>query len=118
MTAALAVLLWHFWLPAVLLLAALDGTAALAASALLRAEVARAARDQVEAQPGDETRPGESREEDAQEAERKANAALNVAFSATFVLGPGARRRGGRRRWRTRSAVHRRRLVPRSAARC
>ena len=47
-TAALAVLLWHFWLPAVLLLAALDGTAALAASALLRAEVARAARDQVE----------------------------------------------------------------------
>ena len=56
-TAALAVLLWHFWLPAVLLLAALDGTAALAASALLRAEVAKAARDQVEAQPGDETRP-------------------------------------------------------------
>jgi MFS family permease len=87
-TAGLAVLLWHFWLPAVLLLAALDGTAALAASALLRAEVAKAARNQVEAQPDDETRPGESREEDAQEAERKANAALNVAFSATFVLGP------------------------------
>jgi MFS family permease len=87
-TAGLAVLLWHFWLPAVLLLAALDGTAALAASALLRAEVAKAARDQVEAQPAGETRPGESREEDAQEAERKANAALNVAFSVTFVLGP------------------------------
>ena len=87
-TAVLALLLWHFWLPAVLLLAALDGTAALAASALLRAEVAKAARDQVEAQPGDETRPSESREEDTQEAERKANAALNVAFSATFVLGP------------------------------
>jgi MFS family permease len=87
-TAGLAVLLWHFWLPAVLLLAALDGTAALAASALLRAEVAKAARDQVEAQPAGEARPDESREEDAQEAERKANAALNVAFSATFVLGP------------------------------
>jgi hypothetical protein len=87
-TAGLAVLLWHFWLPAVLLLAALDGTAALAASALLRAEVAKAARDQVEAQPGDETRPSESREKDAQEAERKANAALNVALSATFVFGP------------------------------
>jgi len=87
-TAGLAVLLWHFWLPAVLLLAALDGTAALTASALLRAEVAKAARDQVEAQPGDETRPDESREESAQEAERKANAALNVAFSATFVAGP------------------------------
>jgi MFS family permease len=87
-TAGLAVLLWHFWLPAVLVLAALDGTAALAASALLRAELARAARDQVEAQPIDEARSDESREDRAQEAERKANAALNVAFSATFVLGP------------------------------
>src|SRR5277367_5258211 len=66
-TAGLAVLLWHFWLPAVLLLAALDGTAALAASALLRAEVAKAARDQVESQPGGEMQTEESREEDAQE---------------------------------------------------
>ena len=87
-TAGLAVLLWHFWLPAVLLLAALDGTAALAASALLRAEVAKAARDQVEAQPNDKTQQGESREDRAQESERKANAALNIAFSATFVAGP------------------------------
>ena len=88
-TAALAILLlWHFWLPAVLLLAALDGTAALAASALLRTEVARAARAQVEAQSESATRPGESLKEDAREAEREANAALNVAFSATFVLGP------------------------------
>jgi Major Facilitator Superfamily len=87
-TASLAILLWHFWLPAVLLLAALDGTAALAASALLRAEVARAARDQIEVQPGSTMRPRESLENEAQEAERKANAALNVAFSATFVLGP------------------------------
>jgi len=89
LTASLAVLLLrYFWLPAVLVLAALDGTAALAASALLRAELARAARDQVEAQPADATRSVESLEEDAQEAERKANAALNVAFSGTFVLGP------------------------------
>jgi hypothetical protein len=87
-TAALAVLLWHFWLPAVLLLAALDGTAALAASALLRAEAARAARDQVQAQPVGAIGPTESLDDVAQEAERKANAALNVAFSATFVLGP------------------------------
>jgi MFS family permease len=86
-TAALAVLLWHFWLPAVLLLAALDGTAALAASALLRSEVARAAREQSEAHPTSTTSP-EGRREQAQEAERKANAALNVAFSVTFVLGP------------------------------
>ena len=76
-TAGLAVLLWHFSLPAVLVLVTLDGTAALAASALLRAEVARAQRE-IELGTGD-TR---------HEAERKANAALNVAFSTTFVLGP------------------------------
>jgi MFS family permease len=105
-TAALAVLLWHFWLPAMLLLAALDGTAGVAASALLRAELARAARSQVEGElssrPATDARvvagesvasaaaPGsEDGVEDAvHAAERKANAALNVAFSVTFVLGP------------------------------
>jgi len=88
-TAMLAVLLWHFWLPAVLLLAALDGTAALAASALLRAEVARAARElDVEAQPDGATPQDESREPEVQAAEQSANAALNVAFSGTFVVGP------------------------------
>lgn len=87
-TTVLAILLWHFWLPAVLLLAALDGTAALAASALLRAEVARAARDHVEVQPVSTIQETESREHKAQAAEREANAALNVAFSITFVLGP------------------------------
>jgi predicted MFS family arabinose efflux permease len=86
-TAALAVLLWYFWLPAVLLLAALDGTAALAASALLRAELARAARGQATARTGVE-RAQNDPETVAQEAERKANAALNIAFSGTFVLGP------------------------------
>jgi hypothetical protein len=73
----------------VLLLAALDGTAALAASALLRAEVARVARDQVEAGPATHDASNESLEADAQEAERKANAALNVAFSISRSwLGP------------------------------
>jgi MFS family permease len=103
-TAALAVLMWHFWLPAVLVLAALDGTAALASSALLRAEIARAAREQVEAETGATTAPATTKvpasdrdgdqtrsaliEEQAQEAERRAHAARNVAFSITFVLGP------------------------------
>jgi MFS family permease len=84
-TAALAVLLWHFWLPAMLLLAALDGTAALAASALLRAEVARVARTQAEEslEPG-----GADVEGAAREAERNANAALNIAFSVAFIAGP------------------------------
>jgi len=80
------------------LLAALDGTAALAASALLRAEVARAAREQVEAAPRPAPDTNERRadvrsaqerlESEVHEAERRANAALNVAFSGTFVLGP------------------------------
>jgi MFS family permease len=87
-TAGLAILLWHFSLPLILLLAALDGTAALAASALLRAEVARAAREEVEALPEGELQGTGGLDEAASEAERKANAALNIAFSGTFVLGP------------------------------
>ena len=97
-TAALAILLWNFSLPAVLVLVALDGTAALAVSALLRAEVARVARahaqagraqtDEQRAHADDETLAKSLPEATLQEAERKANAALNVAFSATFVLGP------------------------------
>jgi hypothetical protein len=106
-TTALVVLLGHFWLPAVLLLVAIDGTAALAASALLRAELARAARGQIEVAPpgaagadgrlaheGSAARPAKpvqgsiAAEGAIAEAERKANAALNVAFSLTFVLGP------------------------------
>jgi len=97
-TAALCVLVWHFWLPGVLFLAALDGTAALAGSALLRAELARSAREQVESGAESLGSPAhgaegqgwgeQGLEERVQEAERKANAARNVAFSVTFVLGP------------------------------
>jgi Transmembrane secretion effector len=87
-TALLAVLLWHFWLPAILLLVALDGTAALATSALLRAETARAARKQAEVHWDAEQAEGKDLEAFAQAAERQANAALNMAFSATFMLGP------------------------------
>jgi MFS family permease len=85
-TTLLAVLLWHFWLPAILVLAALDGAAALAASALLRAETARAAREQAKVD-WDATR-GKDLEAFEQAAERQANATLNIAFSATFMLGP------------------------------
>jgi MFS family permease len=74
-TAALAVMVSHFWLPAVLVLAALDGTAALAANALLRAGLARAAAES-------------SAQERSEELEQEANAALNIAFSITFVAGP------------------------------
>ncbi|MHB8532980.1 MAG: MFS transporter [Solirubrobacteraceae bacterium] len=75
-TAGLAVLLGHFALAGILVLVALDGTAALTASALLRTEAARLAREELPGSPD--------------EAEQSANAALNVAFSATFVLGPAA----------------------------
>lgn len=87
-TAALVVLLLYFSLAAVLVLVALDGTAALAASALLRAEAAGAAHARVEAQAGGDTARRGLPIDEAQTAERKANAALNIAFSATFVVGP------------------------------
>lgn len=125
-TAALAaVVMWHFTLPAVLVLVALDGTAALAASALLRAAAARAAREwsydshaqtisppanlsaqTYAGQAGIALATGESglasagfaadgegtgvdaRETSAQEAERRANAAINIGFAITFTLGP------------------------------
>ena len=89
-TIALAVLLWHFWLPAVLFLVALDGTAALAASALLRTEAARAAREHVLSEGAPAQNEPEVLQSEQQAAEQRANAAINVAFSATFVLGPAS----------------------------
>lgn len=118
-----AVVQWHFTLAALLLLVALDGTAALAASALLRAAAARCAREHSNerytdavaralpahtyageagialtsgelglagALAGEEASsgPGDAREVAAVEAERRANAALNIGFAITFTLGP------------------------------
>lgn len=121
-TAALAGLLsWHFSLPGILLLVALDGTAALAASALLRAAAARSAREWahdhhdrpmpvaehlpaqtyagqvgvalVAGEQGiEDSDTGQSvsdaREASAHEAERRANAAMNIGFAVTFTFGP------------------------------
>lgn len=86
-TIGLAVLLWNFWLPAILLLVAAEGTAALAASALLRAEASRVARVEAEEAANGTVAPTELHAI-VEVAERKANAALNAAFSLTFVLGP------------------------------
>jgi MFS family permease len=88
MTAALiALVLWQFSLPAMLVLLAIDGTAALAASALLRAAAAASARDWVRATqpPADEGAP---LDELTAAAERRANAAMNIGFAVTFTLGP------------------------------
>jgi MFS family permease len=87
-TAALAVLLWHFWLPGVLLLVALDGTAALAASALLRTQAARVAREELPPPSGLAAVDQAAQDELGHAAERKVNAVVNIAFSGTFVVGP------------------------------
>jgi MFS family permease len=77
-TLAIAALAWKFSYPALLPLVAIDGTAALAANSLLRSEAARAGREQA---------AGEGLQQ-VEEAERDANAAINMAFSLTFTLGP------------------------------
>jgi MFS family permease len=97
-TAALAALLtWHFLLAPVLVLVALDGTAALAASALLRAAGARAAREWAregieehahEGAGNDQGTVEQQQHELEIEAERGANAAMNIGFAITFTLGP------------------------------
>jgi MFS family permease len=76
----LAALLWHFWLPGVLILVAIDGTAALTANSLLRASAAHVAME--------EARAGSFDAEAMETAQRAANAALNMAFTATVALGP------------------------------
>jgi MFS family permease len=85
-TIALIVLIHNFSLAAVLALVAVDGTAALAASALLRTALARAARDHATSLDRSPDAGDLAAEQAA--AERSANASLNVAFSGTFVLGP------------------------------
>ncbi len=83
----LAILLWHFWLPAILLLVAVDGTAALAANALLRVAASRAAPAEQEggdAAPGTSAYAGRAA---AEIARRRANAALNMAFTVSVPVG-------------------------------
>jgi MFS family permease len=69
--ALLAAMVWHFLLPAILVLVALDGAVELTASSLLRAQAARAGAEQS-----------------AEQGLYNANAALNVALSTSVVLGP------------------------------
>ncbi len=107
---ALAALLWHFWLPGLLILVAIDGTAALAASALLRASGAHVAAEEAEAAadlkpthpdlkptgPAQALRtdaPGGGsadvdREDAVEVAQRSVNAAFNFAFTGTLAVVP------------------------------
>jgi MFS family permease len=84
---ALAALLWHFWLPGVLILVALDGVVAVAATALVRASAARIM--VAEADEAQEGEPGSPELLASTEiAQRQANAALNVAFMFGLAFGP------------------------------
>jgi MFS family permease len=92
---ALAGLVWHFWLPAILVLVALDGAGALTASALLRAEAARADPENAQAGTHAESTPapeallgGDSEPEAPAASAHGANAALNLALSVSVVVGP------------------------------
>lgn len=85
LTLALAALLWRFWFPGVLVLVAIDGTVAVAATALVRASTARVAAATAERGAGWPASAGAS---STHEAQRQANAALNVAFMVSLAVGP------------------------------
>jgi MFS family permease len=98
--AALAGVIWQFWLPAILALVALDGAGALAASALLRTEAARPEPGDVPvAQLAGASPPaapeallgeggGKGEPEPTAGSGHQANAALNLALSVSVVIGP------------------------------
>jgi MFS family permease len=103
---AMAALLWRFWLAGVLVLVAVDGIVAVAATALVRAAVTRTlvedppagadARYDAQAPAGSSaTREQEpplpadaERHADAQTAQRQANAWLNMSFMFALAAGP------------------------------
>jgi hypothetical protein len=86
-TAAIAILLAHFSLPGILFLAVVDGTAALAASSLLRTEAARCGREALVDPTAidDSARPSQDA---VDAAENQVTAVVAIALAATFVVGP------------------------------
>jgi MFS family permease len=81
LTLVLAALLWRFWFVGVLIFVAIDGTVAIAATALVRAATAR-----VAVEVASTAQPAGAASTD--EAQRQANAALNVAFMVSLAVGP------------------------------
>jgi hypothetical protein len=86
-TVAIAIMFQHFWLPAILFLAALDGWAALAASSLLRAGAARLGREDLSGSIAAGRGVSVSPDIEA-EAEKQVNAALSFGLSISFLAGP------------------------------
>jgi len=89
-TAALAVLLGSFWLPAVFLLVAIDGTAALAANALVRAAAAREGAAEAQARGARAGVDADATADAATVGARRATAALNIGYTATVVAAAAA----------------------------
>jgi predicted MFS family arabinose efflux permease len=85
LAALLALFVWHFSLAAIILLVTIDGTVTLAASSLLRAAAARGESRTGDPDPARDAPPGH---DEAELLRREANAALNIAFSATVTAGP------------------------------
>lgn len=79
---AIALMLWNFSLPGILVFIAIDGSVAFAARALVRSEAARAGELAEGEQPSAEDRPLTA------EGAHRANAALNVSLSFLGVAGP------------------------------
>ncbi len=88
LTVALAALLWHFWLPGVLVLVTIDGIVAVAATALIRASAARVAVEEALERAGDTVLDAQAREATIEAAQRHASAALNFAFMGALAIGP------------------------------
>jgi MFS family permease len=87
LTIALAALLWHFWLVGVLVLVTVDGIAAVAATALMRASATRVAVEEALEQAGGEL-DSRARATVTETAQRQASAALNFAFMGALAAGP------------------------------
>ena len=85
LTVGLAALLWRFWLPGVLALVTLDGIAAVAATALVRAAAARVAIEEAGGGVDAGTAPAQAAADTAQ---RQANASLNFSFMVMLAAGP------------------------------
>jgi MFS family permease len=84
---ALAATLWSFQLPTLLVLVAIDGIAAVAATALVRASAARIASEEAQAEAAAAPDGAQALELTAA-AQRRANAALNVTFMLALAIGP------------------------------
>jgi Major Facilitator Superfamily len=85
---AMAALLWHFWLPGLLALLVVDGTAALAASALLRASAAHVAVEEIDTADRPGTSGPQSEDDAVEVAQREINAALNFSYTGTLAVIP------------------------------